>query len=100
MAAGLMIEIRGNDEALFGARTRAERGGDEGCRLGDRRIPAPPPPEHGGPLIAHGALDEASHFADPRRVEDDARLQEHEPGSACAAAAVRRRRPSSSSPAA
>src|SRR6516225_517417 len=69
MAAGPVIEVRRDDEALFRPRpcgdgTHKQRHCLAQCRLRRQRAP-----EDRSMKVARGSLDEAPHFADPRRVE-------------------------------
>ena len=79
MAAGLVIEIRRDDEALLRQKPCADGAGKERHRFAQRRLRRSCLPEHGSVKVAHRALDETAHFRDPGSVEHDPRLQEQKP---------------------
>ena len=75
MAAGLPVEFRRNDEALFRPRPWSERAGKERGGFAEGRSRRRNAAEYGGADISLRPFDEASHFADPRGIEHDSRLQ-------------------------
>src|SRR5580693_9074435 len=64
MAAGLVIEIRRDDEALLRQKPCADGAGKERHRFAQRRLRRSCLPEHGSVKVAHRALDETAHFRD------------------------------------
>src|SRR5262249_62074255 len=71
MAAGPVIEIRRDDEALFRPWSCGDGSGKQRHGLAQSRLRRQRASEDRSMKVAHGAFDKAPHFADPRRVEHD-----------------------------